>query len=136
MKKLGIIFLALFLGILAYIFVNSILIRNSNPEILLEKLEQLMQENQNQLELVSAQITNNQERLLASDFDSQFLFNLHAESKIIALFYKNDSLVFWNANQVLPDSTSLNILDKGETFLQLHTGYYQGKSLKDENTYS
>lgn len=136
MKKLGIIFLALFLGILAYIFVNSILIRNSNPEILLEKLEQLMQENQNQLELVSAQITNNQERLLASDFDSQFLFNLHAESKIIALFYKNDSLVFWNANQVLPDSTSLNILDKGETFLQLPTGYYQGKSLKDENTYS
>jgi len=134
MKKIGIIFLALLLSVFTYVFANSFLNTISDPDVVIEKLEHLMLQNQHQLEKVASLITKEENKLQNLDFDSKYLFKLNTEQDIIALIYHNDSLIFWNTNQVLPDSSDLSVLKLGQTFLQLANGFYQCKLVAFNST--
>lgn len=104
------------------------------PDVLVNKLENIIGQNQKQLDNVAADILSWKEKTSKTEIYSPYLFEVYSEKQIVTLFYKKDSLVFWNANQIIPDSISINLLRNDVTFLRLTNGYFLGKSFYNRDS--
>lgn len=129
MKKGLIIFLVLVISVFTYISFNFYLIRELNETVLVGKLENVIEQNNKKLDLISKQFRELNQGSNASSlpFTTQFLKDLPNDNEVLFFIYENDSLVFWNANLLLPDSNSLAQLRSGSSMLQFSSGYFQGK---------
>lgn len=134
MRRVGLIFFALVICVVLYFVVNEFLMNKIEPDVLVNKLENIIGQNQKQLESVAADILSWEKDITKSENNSPYLFETYSEKQITTLFYKKDSLVFWNANQIIPDSISINKLRNDVTFLRLTNGYFQGKSFYNRDS--
>lgn len=122
--------LAFVVSLLTYILASAYFSNQIKGDKLVQKLESVLSENKKELEEAAQLINDSDHKSIVNPFETPFFVEMYSNRNLLVLFYKQDSLVFWNSNLSLPDSSERLLMKNESSLVQLSNGYYQSLFLE------